>query len=117
MPRGTSLSSGSYTHRYPVYRLAGRLAGASFPSCPFSDRTRSCRRYGGEASPEGLSPHLTVVWCVLWVIASVLETRRFLGAIFGSRGESMEGLVVQNNTEVRVNVLFLVADTLEVFLA
>ena len=49
--------------------------------------------------------------------AVVLENRLFLVAIFGGSGESMEGLVVQNNTEVRVNVLFLVADTLEVFLA
>ena len=61
---------------------------------------------------EGLSPHPTVVWWILWVIAVVLENRLFLGAIFGSGGESMEGLAVQNNTAVLVDVLFLVADAL-----
>ena len=111
-PRGISITSGCPRNRFPVYRLAGGWAGGPFPSCPFSDRTRSCEKYGREASPEGVRSHVTVVWWILWVIAVVLEYRLFLGATFGSGGESMEGLAGQNNTTVLVDVLFLVADAL-----
>ena len=116
-PRGISITSGCPRNRCSVYRLAGRWAGGSFPSCTFYDRTRSCEKHGREASPEDVRSHLTVVWWILWVIAVVLEYQLFLGAIFGSGGESMEGLAVQNNASVLVDVTFLVADALVTILA
>ena len=66
--------------------------------------------------PEGVRSHLTVVWWILWVIASALGNRLLSGGLFGKAGESLEGLVVQNNTAVLADAIFLVADALVVIL-